>query len=295
MTLAGPATESQQTALRLVENLRRRFEQAGVASPESDARALVCGMLGIDLTRLVLDTEIRPDAATMRRIADAAERRCSREPVHRILGRRFFYGLELSLSEATLEPRPDTETLVETALRSVLATVERKGHCSILDLGTGTGAIGLALMSKVGAAHVVATDIAGPALETAAANARALGFDDRFRTIRSDWFENVEGVFDVIVSNPPYIRTADIAGLAPEVRLHDPRAALDGGADGLDAYRVVSGEAADYLDSEGRIVVETGFDQHLQIIALFEQSGYVCESREKDLGGNDRVLAFAHV
>ncbi len=285
--------DTAPTVGAVIERLKRQFTEHGVASPAEDARILTGGLLGLDLTALIVHADRPVSDDDEARISAAANRRCCGEPVHRILGARGFFGLDIRLSEATLEPRPDTETLVETALPLAREAVARTGGCSILDLGTGSGAIGLALLTGVGAATGVATDISAVALRTARLNAGRLGLADRFETVESDWFAAVSGTFDLIVSNPPYIPSGEIAGLEPEVRNFDPRWALDGGADGLDAYRAIARGAAGHLRSGGQLVLETGFDQHAAVIRLFDDCGFACRARVRDLGGRDRVLVLA--
>ncbi|MCR9139556.1 MAG: peptide chain release factor N(5)-glutamine methyltransferase [Alphaproteobacteria bacterium] len=286
-------TDSELTIAIVINRLKRRFADCGIADPKGDARVLTGALLDLDLTAMVLqpDRPVNPDEND--RIEMAAIRRCAGEPVHRILAMRSFFGLDLHLSDATLEPRPDTEILVEIALPIAQAVVGRSGRCSILDLGTGTGAICLALLAQISQASAVATDISEAALRTARANAERFGLSDRFQPVRSNWFEGVDGLYDVIVSNPPYIRSGEIADLEPEVRDFDPMVALDGGADGLDAYRAIAREADGHLEPEGRLILETGFDQHAAVIALFDDCGFICQSRVQDLGGNDRVLVFS--
>jgi release factor glutamine methyltransferase len=227
-------------------------------------------------------------------VQDALDRRIAHEPVYRILGRRAFYGLDLRLSPATLEPRPDTEALVDLCLPFLRGRVAA-GNCRILDLGTGTGAIALALLSQIPEATAVGTDISAQALETAAANADINGMKDRFDPIVSDWFSAIEGQFSLIVSNPPYIPTEDIGMLAPEVRDHDPAKAPDGGTDGLDAYRRIAAGAAGHLEAGGRVAVEVGFDQRRAVSAIFEASGLAPIESARDLCGHERALMFRAV
>ncbi|MCC0031275.1 MAG: peptide chain release factor N(5)-glutamine methyltransferase, partial [Brucellaceae bacterium] len=163
----------------------------------------------------------------------------------------------------------------------------------ILDLGTGTGAIALAVLANVAEAQATGTDISAQALETARANAERAGLSDRFTVLRSDWFDAVGGRFDIIVSNPPYIASAEIEALAADVRLHDPRRALDGGADGLDAYRCIARDAKRFLTEKGHVALETGYDQKQAVSALFTKAGYQVVQTVRDLGGNDRVIVFA--
>ncbi|MCP4320231.1 MAG: peptide chain release factor N(5)-glutamine methyltransferase [Hyphomicrobiales bacterium] len=276
----------------LVSDLKSQFEAAGLTEPSLDARRLVCLLLDVSLTDLVLHADRILAEEDVELVRSAATRRCRREPVHRIVSRRSFFSLELVLSPETLEPRSDTETLVSAALPIARAAVSENGTCSIVDLGTGSGAICLALLAEVDGATGFGTDISKEALDTARKNAERNDLAGRFSTSCGSWFEAVDGTFDVIVSNPPYIPTADIEALEPEVRDFDPLAALDGGLDGLDAYRAIAAGADEHLALGGHIIVETGYDQHEAVIGLFQGLGFDCISRIQDLGGNDRVLIF---
>ncbi|MBS3648147.1 peptide chain release factor N(5)-glutamine methyltransferase [Pseudaminobacter sp. 19-2017] len=287
MAEGGPVT--LEVLLRLGRDM---LLKAGIPDAALDARLLVERFTGTTRTDAIIDP-LRPvDSETSRKILKAFERRTAGEPLHRITGSRQFYGLELSLSPATLEPRPDTETLVDAMLPLVRKTVARRGSCRILDLGTGTGAIALALLSQFPEATATGVDVSAEALATACANAERLGLSVRFSATCSDWFQNVAGLYDVIVSNPPYIPRDDIAGLARDVREHDPRAALDGGGDGLDAYRRIAAEAARFLDDDGTIGLEIGFDQRQAVTSIFEGQGFELLGSAKDLGGDDRVVIF---
>jgi release factor glutamine methyltransferase len=285
-------SDKPQSVGDLVAALKQQFSDSGLPTPLQDARVLIGGLLDLDLTALVLHVDRPVSAKEKEQVLRAAERRCSGEPVHRILGRRSFFGLDIQLSAATLEPRPDTEILVETALPLGRKIDAETGQCRVLDLGTGSGAICLALIAGIEGAVGVATDISDAALRVANANAERLGLAGRFNVLESHWFDDVDGKFHLIVSNPPYIRTADIQRLDRDVRDFDPLTALDGGADGLDAYRSIAGAAAKHLEPDGVVVVETGHDQHVPVIALFRECGFTCTSRIKDLGGKDRVLVF---
>jgi len=243
------------------------------------------------------DSIIQPDmqlaSDTVATIDAALSRRLAQEPVHRIFGAREFYGLRLALSPETLEPRPDTETLVDLVLPVARRFVASKGACRILDLGAGAGAIALALLGQIAEARAVATDISAGALATVGANAAALGLASRLETVESNWFDAVRGRFDVIVSNPPYIPSGEIATLQPEVRLFDPLLALDGGRDGLDAYRVIASGAIEHLSPHGRVAVEIGAGQRTDVEALFASTGFDLIEARRDLGGHERALLFA--
>jgi release factor glutamine methyltransferase len=281
------------TLASLLRDMRSRFAKAGLDEPASDARTLIAGLLGLSPTEFLSNPERLIPAADQERIAAAIERRLAREPVFRILGYREFYGLELALSRETLEPRPDTEILVDRLLPYLQRVVSLNQTVSLVDFGTGTGAIALALLSQCPQAVAVGVDISDDALATARANAERLGFGDRFRTVRSNWADNVAERFDVLVSNPPYIARSVLSDLPPEVRLHDPAAALDGGMDGLDAYRALAAAAPDCLVKNGIVGLEIGYDQRESVTDLFEGAGLVLQEAVKDYGGNDRVLIFS--
>ncbi|WEX76771.1 peptide chain release factor N(5)-glutamine methyltransferase [Sinorhizobium numidicum] len=281
-----------ETLDSILAESRDRLRAAGIESAALDARHLISGLLGLSLAVLMVRGGEPISATNAQRIRAAVARRAAREPVYRILGEREFFGLRLKLSKETLEPRPDTETLVDCLIPHVRRVVARKGSCRIIDLGTGTGAICLALLDAVLEARGLGTDISEDALATALENAQRNGLAERFEALRSNWFEAVEGRFDVIVSNPPYIRSKVLEELEPEVRLHDPAAALDGGDDGLDAYRAIALHADRHLETDGVIGLEIGFDQKQAVTALFEAQGFRLRGSAKDLGGNDRVLVF---
>jgi release factor glutamine methyltransferase len=272
--------------------LTARFISGQIDSAELDARILVGAVLGLDLTGIIAAANrcLTSDEAT--RLEDFARRRLAGEPVARILRSREFWGLPLKLSAATLVPRPDTETAVELALDMLHAAPRPDRRRRIADIGTGSGAILLALLSELPDAYGVGTDISEDALQTAHSNAVDLGLAGRAGFVACDYAAALSGAFDLIVSNPPYIRSAEIAGLATEVRDHDPRAALDGGADGLDAYRALIPQAARLLAPEGSLVLEAGQGQSADIEGLMTATGLMLPMPPKaDLAGIRRAVA----
>jgi release factor glutamine methyltransferase len=271
--------------------LRREFENAGIATPDLDASVLLEWTSGLDRLAIMTQPDRLLTGAQISQISQAREARLSGKPVYRITGRREFFGLDFELSKETLEPRPDSECVVELALS--LRSAQTEKSLSILDLGTGTGILAISLLSRLPSSRAVAVDVSKDALSTAQKNAERNGVAERFDPLHSSWFENVKGKFDLIISNPPYIKTADISGLSPEVREHDPLLALDGGADGLAAYRLIASAAHDFLNGEGLIVLEIGHDQRESVTSIFEGSGFRLVEWVKDLGGNDRGLLFA--
>jgi release factor glutamine methyltransferase len=289
-----PAPKAEAATLAdVIAAARRRLSAGDIDDPALEARMIVEHFTGLGRADAIgaPGRLVAADAAD--RIEDALARRLAGEPVHRIFGYRDFYGLRLRLSPATLEPRPDTETLVDAVLPFLREIASREGRCRILDLGTGTGAIALALASQIPQAVVTATDISEQALATAAANAADCGLTDRFIPLHSDWFSKIDGKFHAIVSNPPYIPEEEIDSLQAEVRLHDPRQALDGGQDGLDSYRIIAEGAAAHLRDGGRVAVEIGHTQRQAVGQLFAGAGYRLIATHRDLAGSERVMVFS--
>ncbi|MDI4237091.1 peptide chain release factor N(5)-glutamine methyltransferase [Bradyrhizobium sp. Arg237L] len=283
------AGQSVETARRA---LAARFKSAAIDSAELDARMLLGAVLRLDLTGMITAANRTLTENEAAELEAFARRRLAGEPVARILGQKEFWGLPLKLSAATLVPRPDTETVVELALQILRADGALGKPLRIADLGTGTGAILLALLFELPAATGYGTDISTEALETARANALTLGIGNRATFIACDYASGLSGRFDLIVSNPPYIPSADIADLAVEVREHDPLAALDGGDDGLDAYRVLIPQAAGLLAPGATLVVESGISQSEAIEALMTAAGLVPAGPPRaDLAGIPRAVA----
>ena len=283
---AKPAGQTVEAARRALD---ARFKSAGIDSAELDARLFVGAALGLDLTGLITAANRTLTLDESNRLEAFAARRLNGEPVARILGHKEFWGLPFRLSAATLVPRPDTETIVERALEILRASRERA--LRVVDLGTGTGAILLALLHELPKAFGVGTDISLEALWTARANAEDLGLATRSAFVACSYASALSGDFDLIVSNPPYIRSADIASLASEVRDHDPRTALDGGANGLDAYRVLIPQAAGLLSPGGALILEAGQGQSGPIETLMTAAGLTTpEGAKSDLAGIPRAV-----
>ena len=253
--------------------LARSFGQAGLDTPDLDARILVGHALGLDLAGLVAGAQRALTGAERERIAGFARRRLAREPVARIVGAREFWGLPLSVSPAVLVPRPETETVVEAALSAIDAGGPRTRPLRIADLGTGSGALLLALMSELPAAFGAATDISEAAVRMARHNASRLGLLQQSQFIVGDFTAALAGPFDLVVANPPYVTSERLARLEPEVREHDPAAALDGGGDGLAAYRMIAADVGRVLAPGGSVLVELGEGQADGVTALFAAAG----------------------
>ncbi|MAS07801.1 MAG: protein-(glutamine-N5) methyltransferase, release factor-specific [Ahrensia sp.] len=276
----------------LFQDARRRLAEAGVLTPDLDTSLLLEHATGFTVLSRITEAGRIVPPRLIERFEECLTRRLRREPVHRIIGEREFYGLPLKLNASTLVPRPDTETLVDLVLPFVKDTVRQTGTCRILDLGTGTGAIALALLATVPGTVAIGSDISEEALDAAEQNADALHLEDRFAPVRSDWFAAIAGEFDLILSNPPYIRSGDIASLDTDVRDYDPLAALDGGEDGLAAYRILAEQAPAYLSGRGALAVEIGHDQKEDVTILFEDLGFRRIGIRKDYSGHDRALFF---
>ena len=283
-TFAGQTIETARRALTA------RLRSAAIDSAELDARILIGSVLGLDLTGVITAATRILDANEAARLEDFARRRFAGEPVARILGWKEFWGLPLRLSPATLVPRPDTETVVEAAME-MLRAESSTGPLGIADLGTGSGAILLALLSELPGAFGVGTDISEAALRTARDNARQLGLASRAGFVACDYAAALSGPFDLMVANPPYIRSADIASLGIEVREHDPHRALDGGFDGLDAYRLIAPQAARLLKPGGALVLEVGHDQSGDVEGLIAAAGLMpADAPKTDLAGIRRAV-----
>ena len=259
------------------------FETAGL-----DARLLFQAASGLRHEDIVAEPDlvVPPDVGA--RFSLLMERRCRFEPVSRILGTREFYGRSFRVTPDVLDPRADTETLIGAAL----GLAKGKGSLRILDLGTGSGAIAVTLLAELTQATAVATDLSATALRVAKGNAEALSVAGRASFVQANWFEGISGRFDLIVSNPPYIPLIDIAGLAPDVREFDPPRALDGGPDGLEAYRRIAGGAEEHLAPEGHIILEIGAGQENAVNNLFKAQDFARESRHFDFSGHVRCLVF---
>jgi release factor glutamine methyltransferase len=277
----------------LGEALRRGagdLRKAGVERPESEARILLEAATGRDRGQLIAFPEQSLPDPERRQFETMVARRCRREPVSRILGRREFWSLSLRVSPATLDPRPDSETLIGAVLDRI---PDRQRALSILDLGTGTGCLLLALLSELPKAKGLGVDISDAAIRTAAANAADLGLGDRAAFQVGDWARDISAQFDVVVSNPPYIESAAIERLAPEVAAFDPRGALDGGADGLDAYRTLLPQAAARLQPRALLALEIGAGQGDAVRALAARVGLSDAGAARDLPGIERCLLFS--
>lgn len=274
------------TLVSLWTDIRKRFEAAGIDSPVIDARLLLETGAGVARIEIITD----PRRALTQTQVDAVEalvaRRLKREPVAHIVGHKAFWTLDLRVSRDVLIPRPETELLVEAALEMIAPDAKAR----VLDLGVGSGAILLAVLNDRPNATGVGVDASEPALAVARTNAEALQLSNRIELLHGDWCAGLDESFDLVLSNPPYIPTADIEGLQPEVAQHEPRMALDGGPDGLGAYRTIIAQLPKVLRPGGGFALEVGAGQADAVAALAAAAGLNILPHKADLAGIDRVV-----
>jgi release factor glutamine methyltransferase len=282
------------TLAETVAGARERLVAGGIPSDEAsgDAEVLARHVLGWDLTRYVLSRGDAPPAAFSSRYDALIARRLAREPVSQIVGIREFWGMDFEVSRDVLTPRPETELIVEEALA---AFPDRARGISIVDVGTGSGCLAVALAHEFPHAQVTATDVSDRALEIAERNAVRHRVEQRITFVRGDLLENVTRRADLIVSNPPYVPETDAPSLAPEVRDHEPSVALFGGADGLAIYRRLLPSARSLARSRAPLILEVGYDQHAIVKELAASAGWTFDRSRQDLQGITRTLLFRNV
>ena len=289
------------TIAATLDTLTRAFADAGIDTPRLDARLLLCAATTLSAEHLVLDPDRTLAAVEAARLSDFAAQRLAREPVSRILGRRDFYGRTYKVTPATLDPRPETETVVDLALSLIAHDTRTRMNTGmstrILDIGTGSGALLLTLLAELPGATGIGTDISAEALAVARENAGALGLAGRAGWLHTSLYEGIAETFDLIVSNPPYIPAGDGPGLDPEVRLYDPAMALFSGPDGLDAIRAIVAGAARMCRPGGWCVVEFGAGQWPEVEKIMENQGIAVTPGDRlrigaDLSGHHRCVAW---
>jgi release factor glutamine methyltransferase len=290
-----PGLKDGASLSRALQLVAHAFRAAGIEDADVDARVLAGHALHLDRARLISQTDRVLEAREVNAISGLAARRLKREPVSRILGTKEFWSLALAVTPDVLVPRPETETVVEGALDFVVRGGLRMEKLRILDIGTGSGALLVALLNELPNATGIGTDISRAAVEAARTNVTQFGFEGRCSLISCDMAAGVEGQFDLVVSNPPYVARGDIASLAPEVRDYDPMMALDGGDDGLAAYRSISADAKRLLAQGGRLFVELGAGQEPNVRKIFTNAGLAVGVARNDLTGTPRVLGAGFV
>lgn len=272
-----------------LEAAARALEGAGIAGAKAEARALAAFVTGLTPAQIFSRDDTELSDADAARFDAVIRRRITGEPAAYIIGLREFWSLPFKVTPATLIPRPDTESVIELVMQLF---ADRARPQRILDIGTGSGCLVLALLDIYADACGIGTDISAPALSVASENAKALGLSGRATMIEGAWSAQQAGPFDLIVSNPPYIPSPDIATLEPTVRAFEPLSALDGGADGLDAYRNVLAEVPDILSNAGWVVLEVGIHQADPVTEIARNLGLVEGPRQCDIAGIDRALSF---
>ena len=272
--------------------VRDRFRAAGLDTPELDARLLAQSAFGLDAMGLVRKERVDADENDLKLLDQYAQRRLASEPVSRIIGRREFWGLNFEIGPSTLDPRPETEMLVAEAI----AFLGDRSGTRFVDLGTGSGAIAVSILSGAPKTRGFATDISQEALDIAARNAERHGVAGRLQLKQGAWWSAVDytEMFDLIISNPPYIATDGISSLQPEVRIFDPKLALDGGWDGLEAYRALASQVARRLKPGGLMLLEIGANQGEILPKMLARAGFNRTDVLKDLAGLDRVVVASH-
>ena len=280
-----------ETAQSLTRAAVVQLKSAGVASAPLDARVMMRHVLGIKFEDMLIDPSRRLTTDEERRYHTLIERRRAREPLSHILGKREFWCLAFAVNRDVLDPRPDSETLIEAVLDHVRASDRPTGKdLSILDLGTGSGCLLLTLLHELPGARGLGVDISSAALAVAKTNMKRLGLTGRAQFLESDWLSGIDGKFDIVVSNPPYIRSDDIERLAPEVRNHEPRLALDGGRDGFDAYRRIVPRLKSILLDDGFAALEIGQGQADEVSSQMAAAGFNAIRINRDLAGIERCL-----
>jgi len=274
-------------ALILAQN---KLKQSNVENPSIDALILLMHITSFSKEKIVFNPDLELTKNNLDSFLTLVARRQLREPVSHIIGRREFYGLEFFINAHVLDPRSDSESLIEL-IAEIFFNKEQK--LTILELGTGSGCLSITLLKNFTQSEVSAVDISLKALEVAKRNSALHQVCDRFKLIHSDLFKNIEPKkFDIIISNPPYIATKEIEFLSDDVRLFEPRLALDGGFDGLDFYRKISNESSAFLAPHGLVIIEIGYGQKQNIVDIFAQNKFYLKNEKKDLSGIDRVLVF---
>ena len=274
------------TRAALIALAARQLARAGIEAPVREARLLCRWAAGLDGAALAARLDELPDAAEHARFARALEERVARRPIAQIIGQREFWGRVFRVTPAVLDPRPESELLIERALAGTPPS-------RILDLGTGSGCLLLTLLAEWPRAEGLGVDVSPAALAVAEANARALGLSPRARFALSDWGEGIDERFDLVVANPPYVAEGEFASLDPEVRKYEPHLALSGGPDGLDAYRRIAADLPRILAAGGRVLFEIGAHQARAVCAILLESGLDQLGVHRDLGGHDRVVEAA--
>ena len=269
---------------------RRALDLNGVSNSKLDVLILLAHAIFFTKEQIIFNPDFELNSTQQKDFFKLIERRAAREPTSQIIGKREFFGEDFFVTKDVLDPRPDSESLIELILKNFS---DKNQKLKILELGVGSGCLIITLLKAYKAAFGVGVDISKAALEICKKNADRHQVQERLELLESDLFAKVKTKYDLIISNPPYIPSEEIKILEPEVRIHEPLSALDGGVDGLDFYRRISEKAHDFLNKNGRIILEIGYGQAEKIIEIFNKKGFSLSESKLDLGGVTRVLEFA--
>ena len=271
------------TVQELLTASQAKLRECGISDPVRDARLLLADCLELRTQNLNLLDNSCISEIKISKFWRMINERCKRKPVSKILGYRSFWGRDFEINENVLDPRGDTETLIELILDCNFE--------NMLELGTGSGAIAITILAERPEVTCVATDISQYALDTARTNSKRHGVQSRLKLLYSNWFDKISGSFDIIVSNPPYISSKEYAQLSAEVLKYDPKISLTLGGDGLEAYREILSQALEKLSKNGHIFLEIGYTQANAVGHLFKEAGFQQIKVHKDLGSRDRVIS----
>lgn len=280
-------TDAGSSLRQALAEIAQLLQKAGIERARAEARLLAAHALGLSIEQIVADDGRLIGSTELDRLRTLATERARRRPMSQILGYREFYGRRFDVTPDVLTPRPDSETLIDAVLDHM---ADRGAPLEVLELGVGTGCLLLTLLAELPQVRGAGVDLSAKALEVARGNAAALGLAGRCRLVQGDWTNAITGMFDVVISNPPYIPSADIAGLDPEVATHEPRLALDGGADGLSFYRRLAGDIARLLRPQGLLALEVGEGQARPVAALLTAAGIEVLEQRRDLAGIERCV-----
>lgn len=277
-----------RTIKNILRDAKEILRKADIISYQIDAEILLMHLLNISKTELICNLNRKVKQSDYNSYQLLLEQRLAYKPISQIIGLREFYGREFIVSNKVLDPRPDSETLIDVSRKFY----NKSSNIKILDLGCGSGVLGLTLLAELPNSKAIAVDISRDALNIARRNAKYLNLEKLCQFVQSNWYENITGKFDLIISNPPYIPSSDIPNLQKEIFLHEPHNALDGGDDGLDCYREIACKSSNFLNENGKIILEIGIGQENDIKNIFQEYGFYLEYSEKDLGQIIRCLVF---
>ncbi len=275
----------------LLAQAKNQLENSGVSSSKLDSLVLLTHALSVSKEQIIFNPDLEPDQSLQEKFWSMIRRRAKREPVSHIIGKKEFYGYDFFVTSDVLDPRPDSESLIELVLKKF---PQKNSKLKILEVGTGSGCLIITLLRCFNLADADGIDVSEKALEICRRNAAANQVQNRLELLQSDLFSSLAAnkKFDLIISNPPYIPSKDILELESEVKNFEPHLALDGGFDGLDFYRAIASKAPNFLQKNGRIILEIGFDQKEEVVKIFEGKNFIFEESQTDLAGISRALCF---